>query len=68
MTMMSKRRLRRLEIADDICKELRHAIGYGGPGLLKEPWDNAVNLLIYRWIRLAGKEAFARASKMRKPR
>lgn len=66
MKRLSKRKLKRYEVADDVCKELRHAIGYGGPGLLKESWDLAVDLLIYRWMMLAGKERYDRAKKRRK--
>lgn len=60
---LSKRKLKRYEIADDVCKELRQAIGYGGPGLEPQAWDNVINLLIYHWMPVAGKQKYERAKR-----
>jgi hypothetical protein len=53
-----KRKLKRYLVADEICKALRSAIAKGQyGGFYKPSWDMAIDLLIYRWMQLAGKEA-----------
>lgn len=53
--MISKRHQKRLERADKVCRELRHAISC--------PWEadwNKVMKLLFSWMRLAGKDKYER--------
>lgn len=55
MKSLSKRRMKRLERADKVCRELRHA--------LCNPWEsnwNKVMTLLLAWMRVAGKDKYER--------
>jgi hypothetical protein len=52
---MSRRRMKRLERADVVCRELRHAIAHPS----EADWRKVNDLLLY-WMRVAGKDKYDR--------
>ena len=53
--MISKRRQKRFERADKVCRELRHAIAHPS----EADWQK-VHKLLLSWMRVSGKDCYKR--------